>query len=193
MKTAILGGVFDPPHDGHVALAHGAVEHFGLDRLLVLVAAHPGHKAVALDAATRLRLAQAAFAGVPGAEVRLDEHPYTIDLVGGGEFRDALFVLGADELAAFRTWKEPERVLDEVRLAVGTRPGYPRGVLERVIAELGRPDRAELFELQEPRAISSTEVRDLAARGWPIEHLVPAAVAELITRERLYRPEARLH
>jgi nicotinate-nucleotide adenylyltransferase len=193
MRTGILGGVFDPPHLGHVALARGAVDRFGLDRLLVLVASRPGHKGVVLDAPTRLRLAEAAFADIPGADVRADGHAFTIDLVADGGLRDALFVLGADELVAFPTWKEPERVLDEVRLAVGTRPGYPRERLEAVIAELGRPERIELFDLDEPRDISSTEVRDLAAAGLPVRGLVPAGVAELIEEERLYRQGAWLH
>jgi nicotinate-nucleotide adenylyltransferase len=193
MKTGILGGVFDPPHLGHLALARGAVERLGLDRLLVLVASRPGHKGVVLDAPTRLRLARAAFQDVPGAEVRPDDHVFTIDLVAGGGLRDALFIVGADELVAFPTWKEPERVLDEVRLAVGTRPGYPRERLEAAIAELGRAERIQLFELDEPRDISSTEVRELAAAGESVDGLVPAAVAELIEAERLYRPGARLH
>jgi nicotinate-nucleotide adenylyltransferase len=187
MSVGILGGVFDPPHLGHLALARGAVERFCLIRLLVLVAAHPGHKGVVLDAPARLRLAQAVFVDVPGAEVRLDDHAFTIDLVGGGAYRDALFIIGADELVAFPTWKEPQRVLDEVRLAVGTRPGYPRERLDAAIARLDRADRIELFELAEPRDISSTEVRDLAAAGEPIDDLVPAAVAELIAREGFYR------
>jgi nicotinate-nucleotide adenylyltransferase len=193
MKTGVLGGVFDPPHLGHLALARGAVQAFGLDWLLILVASRPGHKGVVLDAAARLRLAQAAFADVPGAEVRPDDHAFTIDLVEGGAYRDALFVVGADELVAFPAWKEPQRVLDEVRLAVGTRPGYPREQLERAIGALGRPDRILLFELDEPRDISSTEVRELAATGGPVGPLVPAAVAELIEREGLYRPQTGLH
>ena len=192
MSTGILGGVFDPPHNGHLALARAAIEHFGLDRLLVLVAARPGHKGVVLDGPTRLRLARAAFAGLPGAEISLDDHPFTIDLVEGGRFRDARFILGADELAAFSSWKEPERVLDEVRLAVGTRPGHPRALLDAVIAKLRRPDRIELFELVEPLEIASTEIRERAARGEPIDHLVPVPVAELISARRLYRPERQL-
>jgi nicotinate-nucleotide adenylyltransferase len=186
MKTGILGGVFDPPHNGHVALAWAAIEQFGLERLLVLVAAAPGHKGVVLDAPTRLRLAEAAFGDLPGAEVSLDEHAFTIDLVEGGGFGDALFILGADELAALPTWKEPARVLDEVRLAVGTRPGYPRATLDAVIAKLQRPDRIELFELSEPHDISSSEVRARLVRGQPVDDLVPPAVAALIAERCLY-------
>ena len=59
----LLGGTFNPPHNGHVALARAAEEELGLADLVVLVAERPGHKEVDLDAPTRLRLARAAFPG----------------------------------------------------------------------------------------------------------------------------------
>ncbi len=188
MTTGILGGVFDPPHNGHVALARAALDRFGLDRLLVLVAERPGHKGVVLDAPTRLELAQAAFGDLPGAQVTLDDHAFTVDLVADGGYRDALFILGADELAAFLSWKAPQRVLDEVRLGVGTRPGFPRAALDEVIAKLGRSDRIELFDLREPVDVASTDIRERARRGRPLDGLVPPAVARLIEGRRLYHP-----
>ena len=69
--TGLLGGTFNPPHNGHLALARAALHHFDLDGLVVLVAERPGHKEVQLDAATRLELAQAAF---PDYEVEPDPH-----------------------------------------------------------------------------------------------------------------------
>src|SRR6266536_2345751 len=86
--------------------------------------AGPGHRPVVADSESRLRLAEAAFAGLP-AEVVLDDNAYTVDAVRGGRFGEALFVVGADEGGAFSTWKEPEEVLRWVKLAVGTRSGYP--------------------------------------------------------------------
>jgi len=59
--TGLFGSVFDPPHNGHVALLREAHTHFGFDRVVVLVVADPGHKQVATDASVRLGLAQAAF------------------------------------------------------------------------------------------------------------------------------------
>ncbi len=188
MTLGILGGVFDPPHNGHLALARGAIERFELDRLLVLVADRPGHRDVTLDGATRLRLARAAFGNLPGAEIALDEHPFTVDLVAGGGYRDAWFIVGADELAAFARWKEPQSVLDEVRLAVGTRPGYAPDRLEEAVEALGRPGRIELFELVPPVEVSASAVRQRLSREEPIDELVPPAVAGLIAELALYRP-----
>jgi nicotinate-nucleotide adenylyltransferase len=175
----VLGGTFDPPHNGHVALAWAALEQLPIDRLLVLVAADPGHRRVVADPESRLQLAQAAFAGLP-AEVVLDENRFTVDAVRGGRFGEALFVVGADEGAAFPTWKEPEEVLRWVRLAVGTRTGYAPPDLARY------GDRVISFELDSPD-VSSSEVRERVARGEPVDDLVPASVAEAISSLGVYR------
>jgi len=182
----MLGGAFDPPHVGHVALARAAIEHFGLERLLVLVVEDPGHKRTTTPAETRLELARLAFEDVPGAEVELDRHARTVDSLE--ERRppdDAVFVVGADELAGFPGWKQPERVLELVRLGVAMRPGVPERHLEDVRARLPAPGRIEYFAL-EPMAVSSTEIRDRLARGEPIDGLVPSAVADEIARRGLY-------
>jgi nicotinate-nucleotide adenylyltransferase len=194
LGVGLYGGAFDPPHNGHVALARGAVERLGLERLVVLVVAAPGHKEVETDVETRLRLARAAFADVPGAEARRDEHARTIDsvLAAGDEFHDAIFVMGADEFAGFREWKDPDGLLERVRLGVGTRPGFPRERLDEVLAVLERPDRVEFFEI-EPVDVSSTEVRRRAGAGEPIDAHVPRAVAELVHDLGLYRRDAGLH
>ena len=181
--TGLLGGAFDPPHVGHVALARAAVERFGLDRLIVLVVADPGHKGVEAPAEARLALAEAAFAGL--AEVRLDPFPRTVDSLRAGDFDDPLFLIGADEFAGFLSWTEPDAVLELARLGVATRPGYPRERLAAVLAGLRRPERVELFDI-EPIGVSSTEVRERVARGEPIDDLVPPGVAPLIAELRLY-------
>ncbi len=77
--VGILGGAFDPPHDGHVALAREAIDHFHLDRLLVRVVAYPGHKEIETAPRTRLALAELAFAAIDEAEVSLDPFARTVD------------------------------------------------------------------------------------------------------------------
>ena len=180
--TAILGGTFNPPHNGHVALAHAAERRFG-EEVVVVVAVRPGHKDVALDGDVRLELARAAF---PDREVEADPHERTVDMLKAGRWRDPLFLIGADEFCDFLSWKDPEGVIARARLGVATRPGYPRDRLDPVLAKLSRPQRVELFEI-EPLPISSRDIRERVARGEPIDALVPPAVAELISSLGLYR------
>lgn len=182
--TTVLGGTFNPPHNGHVALARAAAEQFG-DEVVVLVSARPGHKDVELDAETRLELARAAF---PDREVELDPYERTVDMLAAGRWRDPLFVIGADEFCDFLTWKDPEGVLARSRLAVATRPGYPRERLQSVIDRLSQPERVRFFEI-EPLPISSEDIRERVRHGVPIDGLVPPAVAELIGERGLYRVE----
>jgi nicotinate-nucleotide adenylyltransferase len=183
--TGILGGVFDPPHLGHVALAEAALRELALAELVVLVVADPGHKQTVTPAETRLELARLAFEGVEGATVELDRHARTVDSLEERRPPDALFVLGSDELAAFSTWKSPERILELVRLGVALRPGTSPDALRGVAAELGAEGRIVEFEL-EPHPISSSDIRDRVARGLPIDDLVPAKVADAIRRLGLY-------
>jgi nicotinate-nucleotide adenylyltransferase len=181
--TGLLGGTFNPPHNGHTALARAAQEHFDLDQLAVLVAERPGHKEVQLDAETRLKLAQAAF---PDYKVEPDPHERTVDMLRAGRWSDPLFLIGADQFVDFLTWKDPEGVLALSRIGVATRPGYPRERVDTVLQQLSRPDRVALFEI-EPAPISSREIRDRVSRGESIDGLVPPAVAELIESLGLYR------
>lgn len=184
--TGILGGVFDPPHVGHVALARAARDHFGLERLLVLVVADPGHKELTTPADTRLELTRRAFEDVPGAEVELDRHARTVDYLEEHRPEDAVFVLGADELAGLAGWKGPGRVLELIPLGVAKRPGVSETELREARAQLPAPDRISFFEMQ-PSPVSSTEIRTRVARGEPIDGLVPPGVAQAIERLGLYR------
>jgi nicotinate-nucleotide adenylyltransferase len=182
--VVLYGGAFDPPHLGHVALADAARGRFSVDRLLVLVSERPAHRAVHASVEDRLALARAAF---PRDDVRLDPHARTVELLRAEDFDDPVFVVGADQFRGFLGWSEPDEVLERTRLGVATRPGFPRDELEQVLAELARPERVLLFEI-EPNPAASTDVRARAAAGKPLDRLVPPSVARLIAERRLYRP-----
>jgi nicotinate-nucleotide adenylyltransferase len=185
MSVGLFGGAFDPPHRGHVELVRRATDELGLDEVVVLVAADPGHKRVETPAAVRLEMARAAF---PGDTVVLDEHARTIDLLREHpEWGDAWFVIGADEFADFLSWKEPDEVLRRVKLAVGTRPGFPLERVHGVLDGLAHPERVRLFDMEPVPAAS----RDL--RQHLVETDVPPAVAEIIHRDGLYQAEPRVH
>jgi nicotinate-nucleotide adenylyltransferase len=86
----------------------------------------------------------------------------------------------------FPAWKQPERVLELARLGVATRPGFPRERLRTALAQVSRPERVLVFEI-EPHAVSSSDLRARAARGQALDGLVPPAVADEIRRRGLYR------
>jgi nicotinate-nucleotide adenylyltransferase len=193
VTVGLLGGAFDPPHNGHVALARKAIDHFALDRIVVVPTGTPPHKLVAADAETRFGLAEAAFADLPGVELsrfELDRGgpSYTVDTArwAADRYGDALFLIGADEFCDFLSWHDPNGVLDAVRVGVASRPGFPRERLDPILAALERPDRVELFEI-DPIPIESRELRARVARGEPIDRDVPPAVARLVSELGLYR------
>jgi len=171
-------GAFCPP--GVEALLTWAVRA----RLNVLVSERPGHKDVELPADVRLELARAAF---PDDDVRLDPYPRTIDLLRAESFDDPVFVIGADQFRGFLDWSEPDEVLERTRVAVATRPGFPRDELDGVLERLDRPERVIFFEI-EPNPAASTGARARVAAGEPLDGLVPPAVAQLIGERGLYRP-----
>jgi nicotinate-nucleotide adenylyltransferase len=191
--VGLLGGAFDPPHYGHLALADAAVEHFRLERLLVIPTGVAPHKEVETDAETRCRLAAAAFADRPLVEIsrweiERGEPSYTIETTRWARERygEIIFLVGADQFASLDTWREPERVLEIARLGVATRPGYDRSELERLRATLPDPSRAELFEIP-AWPLSSTEIRDRVRRGESIAEFVAPEVARLVEELGLYR------
>ena len=193
MPTGLLGGAFDPPHVGHLALAERAIEHFGLERLVVVVTGVPPHKKTRTDAETRFRLAKAAFAGHDRVELSRHEleragPSYTLETArwAAGEWGDVIFLVGADEFADFLLWRDPNGILEHVRLGVGTRPGYRREDLELVLASLERPERVEFFEIP-PVPVSSREIRQRVVDSEGIGGLVPEPVAGLIEEFGLYR------
>lgn len=181
--VGLYGGSFDPPHRGHVELARAAKQALGLERLVVLVSADPGHKRVGTPAAARLRLAEAAF---PDDEVLLDTEARTVDtLRAHSEWDEPIFLIGADEFCDFLSWKEPNEVLRRTRIAVATRPGFPRERFDEVLAKLEHPERVSFFDI-EPTPVASRLLRARLARGEDVGDDVPSVVGEIIRAERIY-------
>jgi nicotinate-nucleotide adenylyltransferase len=179
----LYGGAFDPPHLGHVAVADAARERFGVERLVILVSERPAHRETDATAEDRLALARAAF---PRDDVRLDSYPRTIELLRAERFDDPVFVVGADQLAGFLGWAEPDEVLELATLAVATRPGFPREGLDAVLTRLSRPERVVFLDI-EPNPAASTVIR----AGSSVDD-VPPPVARLIAERGLYVRESRI-
>ena len=184
-----MGGTFDPPHDGHLALARAAAAQLALDRVLLVPAAAPPHKpdGVATPAATRLAMVRAAVGEDPlleasAAEIDRPGPSYTADtledIAAANPGADLWFILGADQLAGFPTWSRPDRIVELARLAVASRPGAGDPAMDFLAGTVaaGRVDVLDMPEVP----ISSTDVRARVSRGEDVSHLVPAGVAALL-------------
>ncbi len=190
-SVGLLGGTFDPPHNGHVRVAQDVRQGLGLDCVLLIPVRVPPHKQTArvTPAALRLEMVRAAVADAPGldvSEIELErEGPsYTVDTLRRlGDERpdtDLTCIVGADQLAEMAGWKEPEEISALARLAV-----MNRGDLAPV-----EPDWDITLEWTAvsvtPLDLSSTEIRRMVGEGRPVGHLVPAEVLRIIEREKLY-------
>ena len=201
MKIGIFGGTFDPPHNGHLALASAARDELGLDKVLWVPAADPPHKQgrEISPAADRLALVRAAIAGRPGFEVsRVDlDRPgphFTADTLAllarrhpGAEL---VFVMGGDSLRDLPTWGRPHEIVAGATLAVLRRPG-DRVDLPALEAVLPGLTRKVQFIDEPPMGLSAHAIRERVRAGQPLDGLVPPKVARLIAQRGLYRQPAR--
>jgi len=197
-RVGIMGGTFDPVHDGHLSAASAAADLLELESVLFSPAAQPWHKradhiAPASDRLAMLELALDQCPDFAVTTVDLDRggDTYTIDTLNDldaqfaaahpGESVRWFFITGADALADLQSWRSPELLLRRATFVGVTRPGHELQVPP--VDELGR---VILLEIDE-RDVSSTEIRRRVSRDESIDGLVPAVVAEYIHDNNLYR------
>lgn len=198
-KIGILGGTFDPVHLGHMMMAKEAKEALELDEVILIPAGQPPFKTseTVTPAPQRLEMLRLAAAGtdylkVSNVEIEREGPSYTADTIAeikkhmeaGGEI---YFILGWDSLAKLPTWHEASRIIGMCTLAAVPRPGHSKPRVRSLESALPGISKKVIF-LDKPRVdISATEIRETAARGEPIEHLVPKPVAAYIKKNRLYQ------
>jgi nicotinate-nucleotide adenylyltransferase len=199
-RLGLLGGTFNPPHMGHLVCAQEAWAQLGLDRVLLVPAGAPPHKAVELEPGVehRVRMCELAVEGDPRFGVsRVDvDRPgasYTVDTLASVQAThpedDLLFIVGGDMAYSLPTWREPARILELAQLAVADRGGLERDAVVRQLATLPGGENVVFFEM--PRIdLSSSLIRARAVEGTPVRYLVPERVADYIAREGIYRDGA---
>ena len=199
MRVGILGGTFNPPHLGHLVCAQEAYDQLGLDRVVLMPAGQPPHKAIAADpgAEARHELCRLAIGGderfaVSRLELDRPGRSWTVDtltsLHDDSPQDDLIFIVGGDMARSLPTWREPEAVLELATLAVAERAGAEREDIRGELRALptARGERVRFFDM--PRVdVSSSLVRERVATGRPIRYLVPDAVAEAIAQNGWYR------
>lgn len=194
--TGIMGGTFDPVHNGHLAAARQLRDVADLVEVWLMPNAMPPHRSAApvASADDRLRMVRLAVDSQPGLvpsalEVDRGGISYTVETVRelGRAFPERLFaiLLGSDVALQIRSWHDADALLNEARFVIFNRPETT--LAPQTLHELGfEPSRTRIVHLDTP-AIAAHQVRDRLARGAPIDDLVPAAVADYIRSHHLYQ------
>lgn len=195
MRIGIFGGTFDPPHNGHVALARACQKELALDEVLFVPAAQNPLKSSGPRASAAHRLAMLGLlaAGEPGIgvvdlELQKGGASYTVDTLTDltiANPADYWFLLGADALKGFGEWKNPQKILRLARLGVVLRPSQADADVVTRFSEPYR-DRIDLVRMT-PVDVSSTEIRQRVARGQTIAPYVPQPIQAYIEEKGLYQ------
>jgi len=201
-RAGIFGGTFDPVHLGHMIIAEQVREELRLERVIFVPGGIPPHKeasSVRANAEDRLAMVEAAVAGnerfsVDRVEVDAGRAMHTVDTVPllkerspGDEW---FFITGADEVSNLLTWKEPDRLLEEVVMVAATRPGYDLAALGHLEHGLRNFDRIVPVECSRVD-ISATAIRRRMLQGKSVRYLVPNGVYEIIEDRGLYEGDGK--
>ena len=208
----LLGGSFDPVHNGHVALGNYFAKLLLPDELRILPAGNPWQKqGLQAPAQHRVEMVKRAFSGMPipvaidNQEIRRDTPTYTIDTLRAlrtelGPDACIVLLIGADQLQQLHTWKDWQQLFDYAHICAASRPGFkiaagdlPAEVARELLRREG--SAAQIRETVKGLAfvannlavdISATEIRAALHRGQHPEALVPAGVLDYIKQHRLY-------
>jgi nicotinate-nucleotide adenylyltransferase len=196
VRLGVLGGTFDPMHNGHVAAAEAAVDCANLDEVVFVPTGTPPHRPPPeASPAQRLEMCRLAtnddprFA-VSDIEVTREGPSYTLDtlwaLRGANPHAELFFVLGWDAASQLRSWHRPDEVLAIAPIVVVSRPGR-NAPAEADIRSAGLdPARIVLCPRPTP-SVSGSEIRRAIAAGKSIAGMVPPAVERYIATHHLYR------
>jgi nicotinate-nucleotide adenylyltransferase len=198
-KWGILGGSFDPVHNGHIQLAAAALAELSLSRVLLIPAGVPPHKlsrrmAPVEDRLSMLRLALPQDLPIWIDDVEIDRGgiSYTFETLDGlrrsHPGKEFFFLIGSDSLGELATWRRIDRIARLVTFAVLQR-GDAASLLTppELLAALADTPLRTVVLAAKPLDVSSTGIRRAIARGDSIAGMVPAPVREYIEQKGLYR------
>lgn len=197
-RVGLMGGTFDPIHNGHIRLAQAAYEECGLDEVVFLPSGEPPHKqgkkiSPAKDRCAMVKLAIAGqdYFSFSDIELKREGRTYTADTLRYLKVRYPenvfYFLMGADSLLYFEHWREPETIIGLSALVVAVRDRDDLVVLQKKRQELLQKFGGEIVLLSmEKIDVSSTLLRQQLAEGHYDKTLLPESVGEYALAHHLY-------
>lgn len=198
-KVGIMGGTFNPIHNGHLRLAEEAYKQFSLDEVLFMPCGKPYMKSEqdVVSGEIRAEMTQKAIQDNPHFKLSMMEleqsgNTYTYQtmerLKKSNPDAEYYYIVGADSLFYMTEWKCPDRIFSNCFVLAAIRGDKTTEDIEEQIRLLKRTYGANIFLLLTERMdISSSEIRHKVAEGETIENDVPAAVRTYIEKRGLYR------
>ena len=201
MKTGILGGSFNPIHNGHLQMARLAMEKFGLDRVFMTVASDPPHKKLADNVTAEIRYSMVCAVLTEAGDSRISANDTEIRRGGKSYTSDTLkelhkeypcdelyLILGADMVCDFPNWHCPDEIAKSARIIAIKRPEQQSNATYAESVRLMRENfGAEVYEADfNVDDISSTDIRNRIEENMPIYGLVPYSVEKIIYENALY-------
>ncbi len=210
MMHLVMGGTFDPIHNGHLRMAVELREWLEAGQLHLMPCHQPPHRGdPGAGPDQRLAMLQAAVEGEPGLrvddrELRRGATSYTADTLRQlrqevGESVPLVLVVGTDAFNGFDSWREWMKIPQLAHIIIIERPGYelsPESGAAQLLAERQAGSARQLHEAPAGRimcvslsllAISATDIRERLGQGRSVRYLVPDAVHSLIRKESLYQ------
>ena len=197
-KIGIMGGTFNPIHNGHIALADAAYKTFSLDKVLFMPSGNSYMKQHVLDNSKRVSMVSKAIESISYFELSTIEverfgNTYTSEtlqqLTQQNPDVQYYFIMGADSLFHIEKWKDPEIIFQLSTLICMVRDDYNMTDIKKKGAELAQRG-ADILYLNMPKIdISSTDIRNRVKLHQSISELVPEKVEKYILQEHLYEKE----
>lgn len=197
-KIGIMGGTFNPIHYGHLLLAENAYEEFGLDEVWIMPNKHPAYRKISSnvseeDRTNMIRLAIQTNPHLTFSDVELNREgaTYTVDTLEQLKSDDSelelYFIMGADSIFQFESWRNPGRILELCHIVAAQRGEQTSAEIESQIDYLCGKYNANIHLLHSPNLdISSHGIRKRVRNGQTFKYLLPESVENYILEHGLY-------